>query len=124
DIIANPNAYIDFNIPWNLNVSYNANYTHSLNSTPKVTQTLQFSGDISISKMWKINFNSGYHFETKQFTQTNISLGRDMHCWTMHLTWVPFGAYQSYNFVIAVKASILQDLKLERRKPFLDNNSL
>jgi hypothetical protein len=39
----------------------------------------------------------------------------------MNLTWVPFGRFQSYNFTIAVKASILQDLKLERRRPFLDN---
>jgi len=120
-IIANPNAYIDFDIPWSLNVSYNLNYGHSVNVKSTVTQTITFSGDLSISEKWKINFNSGYHFESKEFTQTNVTIARDLHCWTMNLTWVPFGRFQSYNFVIAVKASILQDLKLERRKPFQDN---
>jgi hypothetical protein len=121
DLIANPNAYIDFNIPWSLNISYNASYSHQANVKAKVIQTVQFSGDLSISELWKINFNSGYDFQSSEFTQTNISIARDLHCWTMHLTWVPFGLYQSYNFTIAVKAAILQDLKLERRKPYLDN---
>jgi hypothetical protein len=120
-LIANPNSYIDFKIPWNLNVGYNLAYSHPTNSPSKVTQTLQFSGDLSLSEKWKINFNSGYHFESKQFTNTNIAIARDLHCWNMNFTWVPFGRFQSYNFRIAVKASVLQDLKLERRKPFLDN---
>jgi hypothetical protein len=82
---------------------------------------LQISGDLSLSDKWKITYNTGYHFEAAQFTQTNLGISRDLHCWTMNLTWVPFGRFQSYNFTIAVKASVLQDLKLERRRPFLDN---
>jgi hypothetical protein len=86
-----------------------------------VTQTLQFSGELALSEKWKMNFNSGYHFETAEFTQTTITMARDLHCWTMRFWWVPFGKFQSYNFTINVKSSLLQDLKLERRKPFFDN---
>jgi hypothetical protein len=120
-MLKNPNAYIDFEIPWSVNLGYNLNYGHGLNQKPQVTQTVQVNGDLSISEKWKITYSSGYHFETKEFTQTNLGISRDLHCWQMNLTWVPFGRFQSYNFTIAVKASILQDLKLERRKPFLDN---
>jgi hypothetical protein len=126
-ILQNPNAYIDFEIPWSLNVSYNLNYRRPVTrnaerATPaEIIQTLQLSGDLSISEKWKITYNTGYHFESKQFTQTNVGISRDLHCWHMNLTWVPFGRFQSYNFTIAVKASVLQDLKLERRRPFLDN---
>jgi hypothetical protein len=120
-LIANPNAYIDFDIPWDLSISYNLSYNHTVNRDPEITQTLQFSGKVSLSQKWNVNFNSGYHFESKEFTNTNIAIARDLHCWTMNFTWVPFGRFQSYNFTIAVKASVLQDLKLERRKPFLDN---
>src|SRR5690606_4317861 len=120
-LIRNPDAYVDFEIPWSLNLSYNLSYSHPIDSKPRVVQTLQMSGDISLSASWKITYASGYHFETKEFTQTNLGISRDLHCWTMRLNWVPFGRFQSYNFVIAVKASILQDLKLERRKPFMDN---
>jgi hypothetical protein len=120
-ILANPNAYVDFDIPWSLTFGYNLNYSHAASQKPLITQTIQVSGNLSISEKWKITYNSGYHFETKEFTQTNLGISRELHCWQMNLTWVPFGRFQSYNFTIAVKASVLQDLKLERRKPFLDN---
>jgi len=126
-ILQNPNSYVDFDIPWSLNIGYNLNYRRPLTRNEarilpaEVIQTLQISGDLSVSEKWKITYNTGYHFESKQFTQTNVGISRDLHCWSMNLTWVPFGRFQSYNFTVAVKASVLQDLKLERRRPFLDN---
>lgn len=120
-LIKNPEAYIDFEIPWSLNISYNLSYSHPANINPQVTQTLQFSGELALSENWKMNFNSGFHFETAEFTQTTITMARDLHCWTLRFWWVPFGKFQSYNFTINVKSSLLQDLKLERRKPFFDN---
>jgi hypothetical protein len=120
-LIQNPDAYIDFDIPWSLNLGYNLNYSHALNTPSNVTQSIQLSGDVSLSEKWKITYSSGYHFESHEFTQTNLGISRDLHCWTMNLSWVPFGRFQSYNFTIAVKASVLQDLKLERRKPWIDN---
>ena len=120
-ILQNPNAYVDFDIPWSLNIGYNLNYRRPIVRKAEVIQTVQISGDLSISEKWKVTYNTGYHFESKQFTQTNVGISRDLHCWHMNLTWVPFGRFQSYNFTIAVKASVLQDLKLERRRPFLDN---
>ena len=120
-MLNNPDAYLDFDIPWSVRLGYNLNYNHSINAKAKIIQTVQMSGDLSISSKWKITYATGYHFEQKEFTQTNLGIARELHCWQMNLNWVPFGRFQSYNFVIAVKASILQDLKLERRKPFLDN---
>ncbi len=121
-ILQNPNAYVDFDIPWSVNLGYNLSYRRPISQpVAQVTQTLQLSGDLSLSEKWKITYNTGYHFETAEFTQTNIGISRDLHCWQMNFTWVPFGRFQSYNFTIAVKASVLQDLKLERRRPFLDN---
>jgi hypothetical protein len=121
EIIRNPNAYVDFDIPWTMNLSYTLAYTHSIAQDPKFIQTLQASGTLSISEKWMIRYNTGFDFEAKEFTQTNMGISRDLHCWTMALDWVPFGRFQSYNFTIAVKAAVLQDLKLERRKPWLDN---
>jgi hypothetical protein len=117
----NPDTYIDFEIPWSLRINYSLQYSHPVNTDPRISQSLQFSGDLSLSEKWKTTFNSGYDFENKEFTQTNIGITRDLHCWTMTFNWVPFGRYTSYNFRINVKASVLQDLKLERRKPFYDN---
>jgi hypothetical protein len=120
-LLANPDAYVDFEIPWSLNLGYNVSYSNPLNSVPRIVQHLQMSGDLSISEAWKITYSSGFDFERKEFTPTSLGITRDLHCWTMRLHWVPFGRFQQYNFTINVKASVLQDLKMERRKPFLDS---
>jgi hypothetical protein len=122
EIIQNPDVYLDFDIPWSLNLAYSLNYNHSVpNRKPTTVQTLQGSGDLSLSEKWKITYATGFDLKAKQFTQTNLGISRELHCWQMSLNWVPFGVWTSYNFTIAVKASVLQDLKLERRKPWLDN---
>ncbi len=120
-LLQNPDAYVDFSIPWNLRISYNVDYSHQANQSPLITQAIRFSGDLSLTEKWKIVYNSGYDFENKAFTQTQLSLNRDLHCWQMSLSWVPFGTYQSYNFSIGIKSSMLSDLKLDRQRSFFDN---
>jgi lipopolysaccharide assembly outer membrane protein LptD (OstA) len=113
-IRANPEEFIDFDIPWSLNFSYNIRYTKPQFESQTV-QTLNFSGDFSLTKKWKIGFRSGYDFENKDLSYTTVDIFRDLHCWEMRFNWVPFGPRQSYLFTIRVKSPILQDLKLTRR---------
>jgi hypothetical protein len=74
-----------------------------------------------VTKNWKIGFNSGYNLDTKEFTPTQLNIYRDLHCWDLSINWIPFGTYQSYRVDLKVKASILQDLKLTRRKDFYND---
>ncbi|HMG92311.1 MAG TPA: putative LPS assembly protein LptD [Chryseolinea sp.] len=120
-LLENPDAYVDFDIPWSMNINYTLGYSHPVNVPESITSTINMSGDVSISAAWKVTFSTGFHFEEGEFTQTNLGIARDLHCWTMRLNWTPFGRFQQYNFTINVKSSVLQDLKLERRKPFFDN---
>ncbi len=113
-IRANPDAYIDFNVPWTLNMNYNIRYSKPQFQS-SVIQTLNFSGDFSLTPRWKIGFNSGYDFELKDLSYTSVDIYRDLHCWEMSFHWIPFGIRQSYLFTIKVKSAILQDLKLTRR---------
>ncbi len=119
-IVADPSQYIDWEIPWNLTMGYNLSYSKQTNNTINVTSALNVSGDLSISEMWKINFNTGYNFDSNEITQTMIGIARDLHCWQMNVNWVPFGRFTSYNIDIRVKSSILQDLKVSRRRSFFD----
>ena len=121
-LLKNPDAYIDFKIPWNLRISYNVDYSHPTNSKSTITQAARFNGDFSLSEKWKITYNSGYDFQAKELTQTSFTIARDLHCWQINLSWVPFGKYQSYNFFIGIKSSLLKDLKLNRTRSFFDSN--
>ena len=113
--------YIDFNVPWSLNASYNLNRRKIGFRDPTLTQTLTLSGDLSLSEKTKLSFRSGYDFKNKMFTQTSINATRDLHCWRINFSWVPFGRFQSYNISINAVSALLQDLKLEKRSRFFDN---
>ena len=111
--------YVDFNVPWNLSLRYNYNYSKT-GTTKRVTQTFNFSGNISLTQKWKIGFNSGWDFKTNKLTYTSVNIFRDLHCWEMRLSWIPIGYHQSYSFQINVKSAILKDLKYEKRKSWYD----
>ncbi|WP_256006641.1 putative LPS assembly protein LptD [Pedobacter deserti] len=114
-----PNAFVDFNIPWNFAFSYSFQYaTDEVGRNGSITNTLNFNGDANITPKWKVQFNSGWDFKANTFSQTSFSIYRDLHCWDMSFSWVPFGQYQSYSVDIKVKASVLQDLKLSKRKNY------
>ena len=86
----------------------------------KIVQTLGFNGQLNITPKWKISLTSGWDFVNGQLSYTSIDVYRDLHCWEMRFGWVPKGAQQSWNFSINVKASVLQDLKLNKKKDFRD----
>jgi lipopolysaccharide assembly outer membrane protein LptD (OstA) len=113
-------SYVDFDIPWSLRLDYSFSYRKPMD-VGDVVQTLRASGDFSLTPNWKIGFNTGYDIDKKQFTTTNLSVYRDLHCWEMRISVVPFGTYKSYNFQINAKSSLLSDLKYNKRKSWVDN---
>ncbi len=119
-ISKDPNAFVDFNIPWNLAGSFSFQYFKRFDSVVRrersdYSATVNVHGDVNVTPKWKIQFNSGYDFKQKEVSMTRFSIYRDLHCWDMSVGWVPFGRYQSYNITIRAKASVLQDLKLTKR---------
>lgn len=120
-INANRDLYVDFTVPWNLSINYAFYYSKTGYAASTITQSVTVSGDISITKNWKITSNSGYDFKSKQFVYPNIGIFREMHCWQMRFDWTPTGTRGgSFNINISPKASILQDLKFTRRRSWYD----
>ena len=111
-------------INWSLNANYAITYNKGYRSSAfsDTTQSLNFSGDIKITDKWKFNFQSGYDFDTKKLTYSSINIYRDLHCWEAILNLIPIGYHRSYTFTIRVKAAILQDLKLERKRDWVNTD--
>jgi hypothetical protein len=121
NINANLDKYVDFTIPWSLSFSYSLSYNKRGYEKAVVSQTLSFNGDLKMTDKWKMSFNSGYDFVGKGIiSNTSLNIHRDLHCWEMVVSWIPFGPFQSYTFDLRVKASMLQDLKLSRRRTWFD----
>lgn len=121
DKVLDADGYVKWELPWNFNINYNislgrGNFNYDKKEFDlKWTQSLSFGGNIRFSKNWNLNFNSSYNFDTKEIGYSSCSISRDLHCWSMSAQFVPFGTYRSYNFTIAVKSSMLQDLKWDQR---------
>ena len=120
----NPDLYVDFTVPWNVSLNYNFGLTKPGLSKASLIQAVQMTGDLSLSKNFKLTVNTGFDFTAFKPTITTLSLLRDLHCWDMSFNWTPFAGNASrvsnYNFILKVKSSILQDLKVTRRRSFRD----
>ncbi len=116
----NYSSYVDFTIPWTMGIDYNFRYTKPYDES-NIIQSIRLRGDFSLTPKWKIGFNSGFDFERMEVTTSNLSIHRDLHCWEMSVSMVPFGKYRSYSFTINIKSAILKDLQYEKGDSWYDN---
>lgn len=120
-INSDPSAFVDFNIPWNVVLNYNYTYANT-NAVITTANTLTASGDFNLTPKWKIQYSTGYDLKAMKLSGvTAFTIYRDLHCWDLSIRWVPVGYYKSFSVDLKVKASILQDLKLSKRKDYYNN---
>lgn len=120
-------AYYDFSLPWNLGFNYTVNYSISYTNNgttgyrKNVTQTIGFNGSVNLTPKMGITFQGGYDIMQKKLTTSSVSITRDLHCWQMSFSWIPFGYHKSWSFNIGVKAASLADLKYDKSQSMYDN---
>lgn len=121
-------GYYKWEFPWNLSLNYSVSYGYGTFNEAKQqydgrwNQNLSFSGNIRPTTNWNFSFSSSYDFASHKIAYMNCSISRDLHCFTMSASLVPFGPYKSYNFHISAKSSLLQDLKYDKRSQ--QNNNI
>ena len=117
-------GYMALNIPWSFSVSYGVTMREdtqakikekNMRYPYKLTQNMNFSGNVKLSNKWNINFSSGWDFMDKELTTTTMNISRDLHCFNMSCG-VVLKPYRSYNFSIRANSSMLADaLKYDQR---------
>jgi len=116
--------YADFSVPWDLSLNYSFRYNKPDPAKSSIiTQTVDFNGNVSLTKQWKVGFSSGLDVQKLQITFTQFNIFRDLHCMQMSLNLVPFGYRQSYSFTLRATSTLLQDLKLTKRQSSYDNGN-
>lgn|GEM_PF-15740 len=120
-------AYYDFSIPFNFGVSYTMSYAndrgqrdlrHSANFNASLTLTPYKAEGQS---RWAISVSTfGWNFNERRLTPGNLSVVRDLHCFTMSLNWIPIGP-RSWSFNIRIKSDILRDIKYDRNRSYFDS---
>ena len=117
-------GYAKWDCPWNLTVNYSLSYGYGTFNYKKLeyngrwTQNLSMNASLRPTKNWSLSASASYNFDTHKIAYMNCSISRQMHCFVMSASFVPVGPYKSYNFHIAVKSSILQDVKYDKHSSF------
>ena len=120
--------YMNPNIPWSLRIGYNYSFSRSyqysnerLQVKNNHTQTVSLSGSLRLTKALDMNFNTGFDLTKLKMSTTQVSATYDLHCFTMSISWVPNGQWESWSFRFAAKASALADiLKFKKTSSYWD----
>jgi hypothetical protein len=104
-------GFVDFAVPWSLSLDFNYGlHRNFTGGQDNVHATVNSSFDLGLTPQWRISGRTGYDLDNGQFVPTQISVLRDLHCWEMSFTWLPFGQVQAFAFSIYVKSGHLSDL--------------
>lgn len=123
---ADADGYAAWKCPWSLTFNYSVNYGYGafdydkLEYKGKWTQNLSISGNIRPTDNWTFSLGASYNFDLHRINYMNCNISRDLHCFTLTASFIPVGPYKSYNFHIAVKSSLLKDLKYDKRSSYRD----
>ena len=110
-----PDQFYNNSLPWNLTIAYSVTYNNARRNNEISSNSLMFSGNVTLSPGWMIGFSSGYDFKNKGVTYTQLRFERDLKSWRMNFTWIPNGYNKQWNFFIGISSTILQDIKYEKR---------
>ena len=119
-------GYTPWECPWSLTFNYSVNYGlgdfnyQKMDYNGRFTQNLSVSGNIRPTKNWNFSMSCSYDFQAKKIAYMNCNISRDMHCFTMSCSIIPVGVYKSFNFNVAVKSSLLSDLKYDKQSSRLN----
>ncbi|MBP6459197.1 MAG: LPS-assembly protein LptD [Crocinitomicaceae bacterium] len=105
----------NYKFPWDLQIAYSLTYSNNASQREITTNSVMVSGNIDMAEKWKMGFSSGYDFAQKGISFTQLRFERDLESWRMSFSIVPIGVYQSWNFFIGIKSSMLSDIKWDKR---------
>lgn len=119
-------GYTPWECPWSISLNYSINYGlgdfnyKKMDFNGRFTQNLSISGNIRPTKNWNFSMSCSYDFQAKKIAYMNCNISRDMHCFTMSCSIIPVGVYKSFNFNVAVKSSLLKDIKYDKQSSRLN----
>lgn len=119
---ADSEGYVKPEIQWSFTINYSVRWgTTSIFDYEMMdykrdwTHSLSFSGNFNPTPKWRLNYSGSFDLKALEVTQMSMSIVRDLHCWRLSASVSPVGRYKSFMVTVGVNASMLQDLKYEKR---------
>jgi hypothetical protein len=104
----------DFRIPWAIGLTGSYNVTRIDSNKFDKRFSLQTTLSFSLTPTTQVSTNGYYNFDEGKFVVPSINVTKDLHCWVMQVSWIPAGFGRGFRFQIGLKASQLQDIKIQK----------
>jgi hypothetical protein len=95
---------------WSLNLNFNYSFRKPRKEITNRSATLNASFTLDVTPLWRVRGDTGYDFIDDKVSLTRISISRNLGCWNMSFSWVPFGRFQQYQFNLQVNSGHLSQL--------------
>ena len=105
-----PRGYLDTKIPWSLSFDFSYSFRKPEKRIENQNATVNAQFGFNITPSWSLEGRTGYDLIQNEVATTSININRDLGCWVMSFSWVPFGSRQSYSFNLQVKSGQLSQL--------------
>ncbi|MBL7942225.1 MAG: LPS-assembly protein LptD [Flavobacteriales bacterium] len=116
------------NNPWQVRMNYSVQFDNQFSTFSQRDSLIvgQHGLDATIKftlfERWTLGVDTGYDFVKEELSTTQLNFYWDLHCWEFTAMWIPFGTWKSYMVQLNIKASMLQDLKLQQRGNYSESN--
>lgn len=117
EITTKRSDWYNYGIPWDLRLAYTATYRNDQRQNEISSQSLMVSSNVELAPRWSVGVSTGYDFKNKGVTMTQLRFHRDLESWQMTFNWTPIGGINTaWYFYIGIKASMLSDIKYDKRR--------
>lgn len=103
-------GYLDISVPWSLRFDFSYSFQKPGPNIQGQNATVNANFDLNITPNWSVQGRTGYDLIQNELALTRINLSRNLGCWQMSFSWVPFGSYRSYSFNLQVSSGQLAQL--------------
>jgi hypothetical protein len=107
---SSPAELTTFNPTWSLDVDFNYSLRKPQKEITNRNATLGVNFTLNVTPLWRVRGNTGYDFISDEVSTTRLSIDRNLGCWNMSFSWVPFGRFQQYSFRLQVNSGQLSQL--------------
>jgi hypothetical protein len=102
--------------PWELSLNASYSYAKPFAAQPASEQfNISVAGSLQLTRTWSVAGGFAYDVISRALNGINIRITKQLHCWSLSFVWYPVGINSGFYLVLNPIASVLRDLKIEKR---------
>jgi len=102
--------------PWELSLNASYSYAKPFAAQPASEQfNISVAGSLQLTRTWSAAGGFAYDVISRALNGINIRITKQLHCWSLSFVWYPVGINSGFYLVLNPIASVLRDLKIEKR---------